>query len=288
MPYEREISRQHKALFVFLLDQSFSMEEPLGSSQNRKMDELATAINSLLQNLVIQCTRTEGVRDYLDVAVIGYRTDQEANPIIESPLIKDELRQQPVVSIVDIATHSEIEKRQQSYFDPDLGAEQVSEIEFPLWVRPFAEGGTPMCWALHRAREVVEQWLADPKNKDSFPPIVIHITDGESTDQGDPLQYAEALTDLETSDGRVLLFNCHLSMTKADPFLFADSGEILPDEYARLLYKMSSVFPERMYNMLLAEGYQKQPGVRGMAFNADMVSLIKFLDFGTRVAQQLR
>jgi len=31
-PYSQEISRQNKALFLFLLDQSFSMEEPLGNS----------------------------------------------------------------------------------------------------------------------------------------------------------------------------------------------------------------------------------------------------------------
>jgi hypothetical protein len=30
------------------------------------------------------------------------------------------------------------------------------------------------------------------------------------------------------------------------------------------------------------------PGARGMAFNADMVVLVKFLDMGTRAAVQLR
>jgi hypothetical protein len=49
-PYSQEISRQNKACFLFLLDQSFSMEEPLGSSTLRKCDELATAINGWLQN----------------------------------------------------------------------------------------------------------------------------------------------------------------------------------------------------------------------------------------------
>lgn len=286
MAYEREISRQHKALFVFLLDQSFSMEEPLGNSQNRKMDELATAINSLLQNLVIQCTRSEGVRHYLDIGVIGYRTNDDAEPIIQSPL-NEQLCDRDVVSIEDIATYSEIETRQQEYYDDEIGDMQSTEVEFPVWVKPYAGGGTPMCWALHRAYEVVDDWVQQPDNKDSFPPIVIHITDGESTD-GDPVPYAEALTELETTDGNVLLFNCHLSMTKADSFLFPDSSELLPDDYARTLYNMSSVFPEKLYNMLQAEGYEKSSAVRGMVFNAGMVELIRFLDFGTRVAQQLR
>ena len=73
--YEKEISRQNKALFLFLLDQSFSMEEPLGNSPNRKMDELVTAINGWIQNMAIRATGSEGIKDWMDIGVIGYRTD---------------------------------------------------------------------------------------------------------------------------------------------------------------------------------------------------------------------
>ncbi len=40
MPYFQEINRQNKALFVFLLDQSLSMEEPTANSGERKIDAL--------------------------------------------------------------------------------------------------------------------------------------------------------------------------------------------------------------------------------------------------------
>ena len=46
VPYSQEISRQNKACLLFLLDQSFSMEEPLGNSANRKCDELVAAIEA--------------------------------------------------------------------------------------------------------------------------------------------------------------------------------------------------------------------------------------------------
>src|SRR5205807_2655575 len=104
------------------------------------------------------------------------------------------------------------------------------------------------------------------------PPIVINITDGESS-EGDPQPYAEAVQSLGTDDGNVLLFNCHLSMTPADPFLFPSSDEILPDEYARSLFHMSSKLPESIYQRAVAEGLSLQPGARGMVFNADMVCL---------------
>ena len=59
-PYTQSISRQNKACFLFLLDQSFSMEEPLGNSSNRKCDELVTAINGWLQNMAIRASGDEG------------------------------------------------------------------------------------------------------------------------------------------------------------------------------------------------------------------------------------
>jgi hypothetical protein len=43
-----------------------------------------------------------------------------------------------------------------------------------------------------------------------------------------------------------------------------------------------------MFQSAVAEGFELQAGARGMAFNADMVSLIRFLDMGTRQARVLR
>jgi hypothetical protein len=86
MPYTQEISRERKACFLFLLDQSYSMEEPLGNSARRKCDELVTAINAWLQNMAIRATGDVGIKDWMDIGVLGYRTDFESKPIIESAL----------------------------------------------------------------------------------------------------------------------------------------------------------------------------------------------------------
>ena len=293
-PYSQEISRQHPVLFVFLLDQSGSMEDPIGGNNaagRRKMDEVATAVNSWLQNMAIRATGSEGVRNYMDVALIGYRTDQQANPIIASPLLgmpvqsaqpNDENR--VLFSINEISECGDVVTRTKEFFDDESGELMKVEEEARVWVVPKAEGGTPMCSALHRAYELIEQWIAAPGHAESFPPIVIHITDGESS-EGDPLPYALPIMDLETQDGQVLMFNCHLSMSQADPILFPPNDETLPDDYAKLLFKMSSPFPEKLFQAAVAQGFTLlQPGARGMAFNADMVTLIKFLDIGTKVA----
>ena len=285
-PYSQEISRQHKACFLFLLDQSFSMEEPLGGSTYRKCDELATAINGWLQNMAIRASGDEGIKDWMDVGVFGYRTDSESNMMI-APALLGELAGKRLVSITEIGNQpARIDTRDQPVpSDDDPGVMISVPCDVPVWVDPVAEGGTPMCNMLYLAHALLSEWIG--KHPHSFPPIVVHITDGESQD-GDPLPYAEAIRKLATSDGSVLLLNCHLSSRAADPFMFPAKADGLPDKLARLLFEMSSVLPDRFHRYAAQEGFDLQKGARGMAFNANMVCLIQFLNMGTQPAAILR
>jgi len=270
---------------LFLLDQSYSMVEPLGGSPSRKCDELANAVNSWLYNMSIRSSGDEGIRDYMDVGVIGYRTDQQANPIIQ-PALVGSLAGQQLVSVTDVGNcPARIDSVVQRIQDEETGETIEFPSESPVWIDPVAEGSTPMCHVLYHAYQVLSQWIG--QHPESFPPIVIHISDGESQD-GDPVPYAEAIRNLATNDGNVLLFNCHLSMSQAQQALFPSVPDGLPDELARVLFNMSSILPEPFYRNAVAEGIQLQSGARGMAFNADMVVLVKFLDMGTRAAVQLR
>ncbi len=285
MPYTQQISRQNKACFLFLLDQSFSMEEPLGGSRQRKCDQLAAAVNSWLQNMALRACGDEGVKDWMDVGVLGYRTDPQASPIIESSL-QGRLAGRQLVSIAEIAgSPARIETRTQSFVDDATGQTIDVPCDLPIWVDPMAQGGTPMCRSLRLAHEILESWIA--QHPQSFPPVVIHITDGESQD-GDPLPYAKALRNLATNDGHVLLFNAHLSTTDAASVLFPADEAKLPDSLARTLFSMSSLLPQSFVRQAAQEGMSLQSNARGMAFNADMTCLIQFLNMGTRVASSLR
>ena len=150
---------------------------------------------------------------------------------------------------------------------------------------PRPRGARPCATCSTGAIEILSQWI--DAHRRSFPPVVVHITDGESQD-GDPVPYAESLRDLATEDGHVLLLNCHLSMTAAEPFLFPSSQQRLPDDLAKVLFRMSSVLPEPFAKHAAQEGFQMSPDARGMAFNADMVCLIQFLNMGTKAAPGLR
>jgi hypothetical protein len=285
MSYSKEISSQFRGLFVFLLDQSFSMEERLGGRPHTtKKDELALAINNWLQTMAIRATGNEGIKDWVDIGVIGYRTDDMANPILESAIAGVE-DPKALRSIRDLGNApARLEDRKKTEVDPETGEVFESTVQVPVWVEPKAEGGTPMCSALRLAYDIVDEWIQRDNHMMCFPPVVIHITDGESQ-EGDPIPYAKPLMEnLATNDGNVLLFNCNLSMAEADSFMFPHSDEILPNKEARDLFQMSSVFPDTIIARAVAEGFTLSPGARALVFNADVVALIRFIDFGTRIA----
>jgi hypothetical protein len=51
---------------------------------------------------------------------------------------------------------------------------------------------------------------------------------------------------------------------------------------------MSSVLPPKLREAAKAEGFNINDNSRGFVFNADLVSVIRFLDIGTRAAQTVR
>jgi hypothetical protein len=230
--------------------------------------------------MVIRCTGGEGVKDYFDIAAIGYRTDTEANPIIESSFC-GELGGRMMASIVEIGDNiAGVEQKMQRFYDEETDEILETPVDTPFWVEAKADGGTSTCSALYEAYQIVDQWIGEhPK---AYPPVVVHITDGENQEDANPIEYADSLRDLETQDGSVLLFNCHLSMTQADPFLFPHTNEVLPDELAKTLFEMSSVLPDKFLEYIQAAGFQARKGSRGMAFNADSVSLVEFVNLVTR------
>jgi hypothetical protein len=184
-----------------------------------------------------------------------------------------------LVPVGEIANQpARIEERSKKV-DDGAGGILDQNIKFPIWFDAVANGGTPMCQAMGRAQSILSRWVTEQPT--SFPPIVINITDGQATD-GDPAAAASALKDLKTEDGQVLLFNIHVSSTPSSPIEFPSNESGLPDDYARLLFRMSSPLPDYMKVIAGEEGFPIGDSPRGFVFNGDMVSVIRFLDIGTR------
>lgn len=274
--YSAEISRGNPTCMLFLIDQSGSMDDPFGAGEGsqRKADGVATAINRLLQNLCIKCAKEEGIRDYFHVGVVGYGASV-------GPAFSGVLAGREMAAISEIESNPARLETRTRKIDDGVGGLLDQEVRFPVWFEPVASGGTPMCSALQLAKQILERWIAQHPN--CFPPVVINITDGESTD-GDPSPAAAAVRQLFTSDGPVFLFNAHCSSQRRSPVEFPSTDAELPDQYAKLLFSLSSPLTPFMVSYATSEGYPVQEGARGFVFNAEMVSMIKFLDIGTRPA----
>jgi hypothetical protein len=273
MSHTAEISRANPTCFLFLIDQSGSMQDAwAGEPGKQKADVLATIINRLLQNLVLRCAKEEGVRDYFDIGVLGY-----GNTV--GPAFSGALAGRDLVPISDVANMpARIEERQKKVED-GAGGLVDQTVKFPVWFDPIAYGGTPMCQAMTQAHGILSQWIE--QHPTSYPPIVFNLTDGEATD-GNPTNAATTIQGLTTNDGHVLLFNIHLSSTDAAPILFPDSEVGLPDDYAKLLFRISSPLPDLMRNLARESGFTVSEGTEGFTFNTDPVTVIQFLEIGTR------
>nr|CAX83775.1 conserved uncharacterized protein [uncultured bacterium] len=286
MTYSQEISRETPGAFLFLVDQSRSMNKEFGKSQDNgpvtRAAVVADALNNTLAELVNRCTRDEGVTDYFEIGVIGYgRTSRPAF------CWEDGLARRTMVPISEVAAHARTET---SEVETIVRGNAVKEtVTISKWLSPVALESTPMNAALIMARATLEQWIYNhPK---SFPPIVINITDGMANDvnsEEELLVTARRLTNLKTTDGNVLMINCHISGDVKRPVVFPWSPLEIPDEpYAKLLFEMSSEMPNR-HKAVICELFNRDldttPTVRGMAFNADAVALVKLLDIGTRHA----
>jgi len=274
MPYAAEISRVNPTCILFLIDQSGSMEDPFGNSTSplSKAEQVATITNRFLQNLVVRCAKSEGVRDYFDVGVIGYGSSTGF-------ALRGALEGAGVTPISRIAASPLRVDERTKKTDDGAGGLVDQTVKFPIWFDAVANGGTPMTQALGLAQEAVQEFVQ--KHPACFPPMVINITDGEATD-GDPSNAATALRQIASSDGNVLLFNVHCSSTKSPPIVFPGPDVALPDRFAELLFSMSSELTENMRVGAQAEGIAVTDQSRGFVFNADPVALITLLEIGTR------
>jgi len=282
MPYSAEISRSAPGAFLFLLDQSASMQDTFGGAEEKgdaapsKARVLADVVNKLLQNLALRCAKEEGVRDYFSVGVVGY--GDRVQPLVQ-PSSEEHAAAGDLVPISHLAERPlRLEERLETV--EQNGEPTEKRVKTPIWFDPHAKNGTPMCQALDFAAQTVRRWI--DVHPEAFPPIVVNVTDGEATD-GDPLRQAQQLRSFATGDGEVLLFNVHLSEAEATPVeLPASVAEVPEEDYARQLFQMSSRLPFSMRQAAEQEGYEANMDTRGFIFNADPGALVRFLEIGTR------
>lgn len=276
--YNSQITRKNPSALIMLIDQSGSTEEKtfFGDQPMTKADAVAMVSNMLLREILNRCQREEGVRDYFEIAAIGYSGDG-ARMLLDK---KDFVRPS-ILARRDVRQHIISRERRM----PD-GKTRIYEDAVGYWIEPLSEGATPMRAALEQALTLVERWCRKGANRDSYPPVVFNITDGEASD-GDRqalVALAQEIKELRTNDGNVLFININISSSEGEPVLFPSSPDELPESrYARTLYEMSSEMPAE-YDELVVQlkGPDARPPFRAMGVNASVVDMVSMLNIGSR------
>jgi hypothetical protein len=279
MTYSAEISRTHPTCLLFVVDQSGSMGEAMSDGPT-KAKFVADVLNRTLTELAIQCRKADdgGPRTlhYFDVGVVAYGGNGISSGLVSLPG-PGFLRS--IADIYDAPLRTETRKKK----TPDgAGGLAETEVRFPVWFDPTFSGGTPMCDAIRSSAGVLIDWCNSHPN--SYPPTVLHVTDGQATD-GDSstlVAIAEQLRNIRTNDGEALLFNLHISSGSGRPILFPATDNGLPDDYSRTLFGMSSILPQRIADLATERGIAVSSESRGFIFNSDADNIIHFFQIGTR------
>ena len=253
-----EINRNNPALILFLIDCSYSMSEKYGSTGMTKGEFLAKITNNSIDQVILSCEKGDELRAYFEIGVIGY--GDKAYEIL------------PIKTVIDLANNPrEMMKTKLDGVD----------IEQPVWLKdPTREVNTDMKAGFEEARKVLDQWIAG--HRASFPPVLIHVSDGMWTSDS-PVATAQTIQkDVFTDDGPCIVMNIHISNESGDPDAFPDQ-EPSGSDHTKGLFQMSSVLPDSFLNRAKEKYPSVAPGARGYMFNANPEDLSKFFDIGTRL-----
>lgn len=279
--YTAQITRNTPTAFIFLIDQSVSMQKytTLYGEEMPMAEAVARIVNHQLNELVLRCIKGSETRDYYDIAIIGYgenaysgwKGELEGRDFVKP----SELKEHPYKKIT---TKKETRTRK---------GVKVVEIEEVQWIEAEAtEGWTRVHHAFEKAKGLLDEWMEKHHDKDCYPPTIINITDGEfnGATKEYVLQQANELKSMFTNDGNVILFNIHISANKAVCVTCpASKDEVSFSSLATTMYEMSSLLPMRYSDRIADLRGDGTPNnrYRAMSINADMSTLIQLMDIGT-------
>ena len=279
--YTAQITRNTPTAFIFLIDQSVSMQKytTLYGEEMPMAEAVARIVNHQLNELFLRCIKGSETRDYYDIAIIGYgekaysgwKGELEGRDFVKP----SELKEHPYKKIT---TKKETRTRK---------GVKVVEIEEVQWIEAEAtEGWTRVHHAFEKAKGLLDEWMEKHHDKDCYPPTIINITDGEfnGATKEYVLQQANELKSMFTNDGNVILFNIHISANKAVCVTCpASKDEVSFSSLATTMYEMSSLLPMRYSDRIADLRGDGTPNNRytAMSINADMSTLIQLMDIGT-------
>ena len=230
MPYEKRISRRNPGLIVLVVDDSPSQQDSMPGTSDAKFKYVERDCGLILKELLARCTE---VKD--DAVVIKPR-------YYFYIIIYGGTAQTWGTGEMDI--EKVVEKYAADGNSLGLGG-HISATDTRL--------------AFEKALQYLRGAVQDERFKDSFPPMLLHLTDGESQTDASPI--ARQIMDLEVKDGNVLILNAYigtqtdLAYSGPEDFPgYTQRDEVGFSEDNLRLFEMSSVVPECIRGNLIEDG----------------------------------
>ncbi len=228
--YEKKVSTQNPGLIIACNDDSGSTADSFPGTTDSVWKWIARYWGLILMELLTRCTTVQGETASIKPRYFNSFVNYGSQPKVWG---------EPVMDI-----ETTIKKYKEADNSLGLGARL---------------GGTDAKAAFKKSYEILKDAVQDERFKDSFPPMVFHMTDGLSATDARPV--AEKIKQLQTSDGNVLIVNAFIGTQTSlkyegpeDFTGYTSEAEAGPSKDNIRLFNMSSEMPEAIYQNLIDDG----------------------------------
>lgn len=281
MDYSQVISEENRGLFIITIDQSGSMLSPFQNvSMITTKSEIASMIAStIIDELVLRSQKEFRMSDpcpYCDIAVIGYSRNEVTSLIHDSTYVLP-------ITALNPNKHP-VKCRTIEYVTKDNHLDLILET-WREWVEPKAVGITPTADMLSVVTKIVSEWCYNRRNQDSFPPIIINITDGLERYEytRDVKTLSNIIKNTGTKYGKTLFFNVCISDTPRNERLqFPSPKDIDPSHPIAYLASISSELPTIFYPVARQFNNGSKPPYVCVCYNDAILQILANLKFNLR------
>ena len=279
--YQRAVTRLSRSAIIIAIDGSISMQEwtMFYNTRMRKMEAASLIANFAIDELVMRSLRSGIIRDYYDIIVVRY-SGVGVEPIIAS----EDNEMVHISTLHDIMPQPRCYNISQEHSD---GTQQSIPISLHEWVSPKAYGTAPMYETFVHIKSLVERWCNDPFNRKSFPPMVLHITDGccGDADDAELMDLVSEIKNIGTKDGETLLLNIYLAneIDDTESTIFPAADILFSEDHdCQMLYEMSSTLPEELeYIIKHTDSTTRKGPYKCFGRNVAMCEILALTDIGT-------
>lgn len=239
-----QIARNTPTAFIFLVDQSVSMQKKtnLLGEEMSMAEAAAHIVNRQINELVLRCIKFDDICHYYDIAVIGYGNkaysgwngDLEGRGFV-SP---KELRDHPYKKIIT---------REKQRTRRGIKTKEVEKVQ---WIKAQHDGHlTHLHDAFSLTKELLDEWMKTHHDKD-YSLTIINITDERYNGvlKNSVHRQVEKIKSMYTNEGCIILFNINILQNKSSEEIVCpiDIKELKKNRYAETLFNMSKSIAKRI------------------------------------------